>query len=109
MSRKAAVYSNKELCGFLEKTDKGDYVFSYHEAYFQNPNTYGISLTLPKTQQEFRSPSLFPFFFGLLSEGANKATQCRALKIDENDYFSLLLKTAHTDTIGAITVKPIEK
>lgn len=43
----------------------------------------------------------------MLAEGANKAYQCRMLKIDENDAFGLLLATAHTDTIGAITVKRI--
>ena len=43
----------------------------------------------------------------MLSEGANKAIQSRILKIDGNDYFTLLLKTAHTDTIGAVTVKEI--
>jgi serine/threonine-protein kinase HipA len=30
------------------------------------------------------------------------------LKIDENDDFGLLLATAQNDTIGAITVKPME-
>ena len=41
----------------------------------------------------------------MLPEGANKAIQCKILKIDEEDAFGLLLATAHTDTIGAITVK----
>jgi HipA-like protein len=44
----------------------------------------------------------------MLSEGANKKLQCRQLKIDENDYFGLLLATATHDTIGAVTVKPVE-
>ena len=43
----------------------------------------------------------------MLAEGANKAYQCRTLKIDEDDAFGLLLATAHTDTIGAITVKKL--
>jgi len=50
---------------------------------------------------------LFSFFSGLLSEGINKDIQCRLLKIDENDDFTRLLKTAGEDTIGAITVKAI--
>ena len=48
---------------------------------------------------------LFPFFYGLLSEGINKDIQCRLYKIDENDDFTRLLLTAREDTIGSITVK----
>ena len=61
----------------------------------------------PKSQQEFVSDTLFPFFYNMLSEGANKTIQCQTLKIDEDDVFGLLLATAHSDTIGAITVKKI--
>jgi HipA-like protein len=43
----------------------------------------------------------------MLSEGANKALQCRHLRIDENDSFGLLLATTQWETIGAITVKPM--
>jgi serine/threonine-protein kinase HipA len=45
----------------------------------------------------------------MLSEGANKRIQCRMLKIDENDYFSLLLATTMDDSIGPITVKEINE
>lgn len=64
-------------------------------------------LRFPKSGKEFVSDTLFPFFYNMLAEGANKASQCRSLKIDEEDAFGLLLATAHTDTIGAITVKRI--
>jgi serine/threonine-protein kinase HipA len=50
---------------------------------------------------------LFPFFYGLLSEGTNKEIQSKLLKIDENDDFTRLIKTAENDTIGAITIKEI--
>ena len=68
-----------------------------------------ISLTFPKSQKEYSSPVLFPFFFNMLSEGANRQLQSRLLKIDENDYFGLLAATAETDTIGAVTLKPVRK
>ena len=108
MSRKAAVYNNGVFTGRLEKTEQGEFVFSYDNDYLINPETSAISLTLPKKIQTYRSQQLFPFFFGLLSEGVNKQTQCRLLRIDENDHFSLLLKTAHSDTIGSITLKEID-
>ena len=109
MSSKAAVYNNKVLAGYLEKTQEGEYIFQYDQTYLKDPETTAISLTLPKTEAVYRSKVLFPFFFGLLSEGVNKLTQCRLLRIDEEDHFSLLMKTARRDTIGAITVKELEE
>jgi len=108
MSQKAEVYNNDKFAGILERTNRGDYVFSYDQDYLDDPGTSSISLTLPKTNQTYQSAVLFPFFYGLLSEGVNKQTQCRLLKIDEKDYFSLLLKTANSDTIGSITVKELK-
>ena len=108
MSRKAEVYYNKVLAGYLEKTSASAYIFRYDAQYLADPTLPAISLSFPKREAEYQAPKLFPFFFGLLSEGVNKQTQCRLLKIDENDHFSLLLKTAGADTIGAITIKAIE-
>jgi HipA-like protein len=107
MTRKANVFNNKTLAGVLERTDSKEYFFAYTDAYFTDESRPPISLSFPKTQQQYSSKTLFPFFYGLLSEGVNKETQCRLLRIDENDSFSLLLSTAQEDTIGAITVKEI--
>ena len=109
MNRKAEVYCNTVLAGYLEKAHTGTYIFGYHPEYFSDPEAPAISLSFPKNQMKFQSHVLFPFFFGLLSEGINKQTQCRLLKIDENDHFDLLLRTAGADTIGAITIRAIEK
>jgi len=105
--RQAEVYYNKILAGLLTESDNGEYIFRYDDKYFQDSSLPAISLTLPKTKLEYRSTTLFAFFFNMLSEGANKAIQCQTLRIDEEDYFGLLLATAHTDTIGAVTVKKI--
>ena len=105
--RQAEVYYNKILAGLLTENDNGEYIFRYDDKYFQNSCLPAISLTLPKTQQEYRSETLFSFFLNMLAQGANKAIQCQTLRIDEEDYFGLLLATAHTDTIGAVTVKKI--
>jgi HipA-like protein len=100
------VYNNGLLAGSIEKDENGQYLFRYDEGYFANQQHPPISLTLPKTQKEYRSEKMFPFFYGLLSEGINKDIQCRLYKIDENDDFTRLLLTASHDTIGSITVKP---
>lgn len=102
------VYNNGLLAGSIEKDENGQYLFQYDEAYFVNQQHPPISLTLPKTQKEYRSEKMFPFFYGLLSEGINKDIQCRLYKIDENDDFTRLLLTASNDTIGSITVKPAD-
>ena len=106
--RSAKVYMKGIEAGTLTENDNGSYWFEYEPGYFANPSMPEVSLTLPKTQTRFTSDYLFPFFFSLLSEGANKEAQCRLLKIDEKDYFGLLLATTSHDTIGAITINPIE-
>lgn len=105
--RQAQVFSNGVLAGMLTETDSGKYIFCYDDSFLIDENQTAISLSFPKSQREFSSETLFPFFFNMLSEGTNKAIQCQTLKIDENDAFGLLLATAHTDTIGAIIVKKI--
>lgn len=105
---KGGVYINGQLAGTLEKTDAGLYEFRYEDAYYANQGLPPVSLTLSKRQQFYQSPDLFPFFYGLLAEGVNKDIQCRLLRIDEEDDFTRLLKTAGDDTIGAVTVKEIE-
>ncbi len=103
--RRANVFYNGILAGELTEFSPNEYVFRYDDGYFADPKMHAVSLTLPKTQQEYQAPHLFPYFYNLLSEGTNRATQARLLKIDENDNFGLLLATAGTDTIGAITIR----
>ena len=105
--RKAQVFRNDELVGTLWEESRSSYGFRYDTAYFLDPTKPQISFRLPKSQQEYHSEILFPFFYNLLSEGANRKLQSRLLKIDEGDHFGFLLATAQSDTIGAITVKPI--
>jgi len=102
--RQAAVYMNERRAGTLRQ-EPGRYVFEYEPAYFADPESPAISLTLPKNQRVHLAPVLFPFFSGLLTEGTNHSIQVRALRIDERDEFSLLLATAQQQTIGAITVR----
>jgi serine/threonine-protein kinase HipA len=107
MGKKSAeIYFNSQLAGILEK-DNETYIFRYTDEYIVNDNCPAISLTLPKQKEPHASQFLFPFFYGLLAEGDNKDMQCRLLKIDENDHFTRLLKTAGKNTIGAVTVKEI--
>jgi HipA-like protein len=100
------IYRNGIFAGTLTEESRRSYVFRYDDTYFSDAHKPAISLTLPKTQKEYRSRYLFPFFCNMLSEGANRKLQSRFWKIDEDDNFGLLAATAQVDTIGAVTVKP---
>jgi HipA-like protein len=106
--RTLEIYRNGILAGLLIEENRKKYVFRYNETYFIDEKNPAISLTLPKTQREYSSECLFPFFFNMLSEGVNRKLQSLQLKIDEEDNFGLLSATAQYDTIGAITVNPIQ-
>jgi serine/threonine-protein kinase HipA len=104
--RSAKVYRNDEFVGFLIQHNSENYEFIYDDVWFANSLKPAVSLTLPKSQKIHKSAYLFPFFFNMISEGVNKQLQCRQFKIDEKNFFDLLLATASVDTIGAITVLP---
>ncbi|MFV0554175.1 MAG: HipA N-terminal domain-containing protein [Mangrovibacterium sp.] len=102
--RTGNVYFNKRLAGQLIEENSHSYIFRYDNDYFNDPTSHAISLTLPKSQQEYHSPHLFSFFVNMLSEGSNRDVQLRYYRIDEADDFGHLLATAGYDTIGAVTV-----
>ncbi len=101
--RRALVQFNRRPAGILEETEEG-YRFTYLPEYLADPDAPGISLTIPRRSEPMESRVLFPFFFGLLAEGALKEEQCRKLKLDEEDHFGRLIRTAGDDTVGAVTV-----
>lgn len=109
MNRAVKVYIKGRYAGILEEKNREHYSFRYDDTYYNDPDTPPVSLTMPKDKQEYLSPFLFPVFFNMTSEGDNRMIQARNLHIDEKDDFGILAATGHTDTIGAITVTPIEK
>lgn len=102
--RTAHVFYNGRLAGLLSKEGR-TYRFAYDKPYLVTSGSRPVSLTLPLREEPYESDVLFPAFVNLLSEGANKAIQSRLLKIDENDYFGLLLALAGGDHIGPLTIK----
>jgi HipA-like protein len=105
--RQATILYKDEEAGVLTQHDDGSFTFRYHDAWFANSSKQSLSLTLNKTQQEFHSKYLFPFFFNMLPEGSNKQVVCKHMRIDANDYFGLLMVTAKNDSIGAVRVVKI--
>ena len=107
--RSAKVFHNGELAGILTVISRIKYRFRYDDSWFFNDSKPPVSLTMPKNRQEYESDFLFPFFFNMLSEGNNRQLQSRMLRIDENDFFGLLMASAQYVTVGAITIKPVEQ
>ena len=104
-----AVYIQGVFAGKLEKKETQSYVFTYDEAYRADNGLPALCLNMPKSQAAYQSDRLFAVFANMLAEGYNRRLQSRTMRIDENDDFALLAATAQYDTIGAITVKPIER
>ncbi len=107
--RQAKIIYKEEEAGLLTQHDDASFTFRYHDAWLANSDKQSISLTLPKTQQEFHANYLFPFFFNMLPEGANKQALCKQLRIDADDYFGLLITAAKNDSIGAVRVIKTEQ
>lgn len=107
--RQAKVFYKNEEAGTLSQLDTGTFVFRYADAWFNASDKPAISLTLAKTQQEYRADFLFPFFYNLLPEGSNKQMVCFHHRLDATDDFGILLTTAKYDTIGAIRIVKSEQ
>lgn len=102
--RKAKVLYKDQEAGTLIQHDNGSFTFQYADAWFGNPQKPAISLTFPKTTQQYHSTYLFPFFYHILPEGPNKELICKYHRIDKDDDFALLTITTPNDAIGAINV-----
>lgn len=106
MINKTLVFYNNEKAGILSKIKDG-YEFEYDNNYANNPDSKPISRTMAISQKKFFSEKLFTFFENLLPEGFLLELTVSKLKIDKNNKFELLLHVGE-DTVGAVTVKPLE-
>ena len=107
MRQAKIVYKDSEA-GILTQHDDGAFTFRYNDSWITDSTKPGISLTLPKNKQEYHSKYLFPCFYNMLPEGSNKQVVCKLNRIDQDDYFGLLMITAKNDSIGAVRILKIE-
>jgi serine/threonine-protein kinase HipA len=98
--RKAIVYFDGTLAGYLTEIDQTHFSFEYLEGYVG----YAISLTMPISKRKYQFENFPPFFDGLLPEGVQLDGLLRQKKIDRNDNFSQLISVGE-DLVGAVTVK----
>ena len=104
--RSAEIFVHDVAAASLSQDDGGNFLLWYHPDYLERPDAKPISLSLPLDEKPYHSKRLFPYFFNLLPEGSNKRALCTTHRIDADDYFSILLRVAGTDTVGAVRVVP---
>ncbi len=76
------------FAGLLREAE-GGYDFCYDAGYLASDGAAAASLTLPLREMPYASPTLFPFFDGLIPEGWLLAVVSRNWKIDRSDRFGL--------------------
>lgn len=106
--RSLEVHKAGHLAGVLAEKSRQCYEFVYDEQYVQTAYP-PISVTLLKRTEPYRSKVVFPFFMNMLPEGVNRRTVCRIRRVDEKDYFGLLMAFAEKDIIGDIRFKIVNK
>ena len=103
--RKVNVYYGDVYAGQLVELSRGNYEFTYDDAFRADGSTPPVSVNLPKSQKVYHSERIFPVFTNMLPEGANRRALCRAKKVDENDFFGMLEMICGMDAIGKFVLK----
>ena len=103
--RMARVLIRGVPAGILRETDAG-YSFAYDPGYLASENLSPVSLTLPLTEKEYESKTLFSFFDGLIPEGWLLDIVVRNWKLSEKDRFGILL-VACKDPIGNVSIREV--
>lgn len=101
--RHANVYVRSIKAGMISETDEG-YSFRYDPGYLESDHPLAVSLTLPLSDEEYTSSTLFSFFDGLIPEGWLLDVAARNWKLDKRDRFGLLLVCC-MDCIGDVSVR----
>lgn len=106
--RQLEVYVNEMKAGMLTEQNPGrGYRFEYSADYVSS-DLPPVSLSLPKRNEAYTAENLFPFFTNLLPEGTNRKVVCREQRIDDRDFFGMLMATVGTDMIGSVNFKRVE-
>ena len=63
--QKAKVYMYDKMAGILTEDENG-FHFLYDQSYLKSKEAEPVSLTLPLTDKEFESKTMFPFFDWLI-------------------------------------------
>lgn len=103
--RTVKVYCCHKYAGVLKELSKHDYEFIYDDKYISDDKYPSVSVNLPKNKKAFHSSRIFPFFVNMLPEGANRRAMCTAKKVDEHDFFGMLVMICDIDCIGSVMLR----
>lgn len=101
--RKAKVFMNKDLAGYLTEDENG-YSFLYNKDYLTGSTVKPVSLTLPLQEKPHVSKMMFSFFDGLIPEGWLLDIAEKNWKLNARDRMGLLLACCK-DCIGAVSIE----
>src|ERR1700730_15245732 len=97
------VYYNAFFAGQLQQQPGGRCGFTYDAAYLEAGHP-SIAFTLPRrAAPHVCEQGLHPFFDNLVAEGWLRNAQARALRVDPDNRFALLLAFGH-DCAGAVSI-----
>lgn len=97
------VYFQETYAGRLQEDPGGRVIFTYDASYLETPHP-AIAHTLPlQVAPHISESGLHPFFDNLVAEGWLKNIQAKALGVDSNHRFALLLGFGF-DLIGAVSL-----
>ena len=105
--RLADVYLFGRKAGRLEERDDGIFCFRYYGEYLASEDPIAVSLTMPLGDTVWESPTLMPFFDGLIPEGWLLDVAENTWKIDRRDRMGLLLACCR-DCIGAASIREVD-
>lgn len=104
VGRRAEVYQQGQLAGYLEEQGDGSWQFSYLPDY----DGLAVSLTMPKQTEPYRFRTFPPVFEGILPEGLQLEALLRKHKLDRNDLFGQLIIVGE-DLVGSLSVFPAKE
>ena len=97
------VNGSSQYVGRIEGDHSEDACFSYADSYVNDPQSRGISISLPLEQRTFDARSTRNFFEGLLPEGFTRRCVAEWIHTDENDYLTILERLGE-ECLGAIKI-----
>lgn len=100
VGRRAEVYQQGQLAGYLEEQADDSWQFSYLPDY----DGLAVSLTMPKQTEPYQFGAFPPLFDGLLPEGIQLEALLRKHKLDRNDFFGQLMIVGE-DLVGSLSVR----
>ena len=89
--------------GSIKGNDSSDASFSYSPDYLNMPGARPISISLPLCSDPFGPELTRSYFEGLLPEGFLKMTVARSMRIEENDYLTILAGLGR-ECLGAVMI-----